>query len=81
MKNITIKVEGEHCTGKSRIIFILKEFMKKRGFDVELEPTLDYKNEKLFDECMCRTIDKSIPAITDNTKIVFKEVNLITKIN
>lgn len=76
MNQLTITVAGAHASGKSRVLYILKEFLIEKGFNVALESTIDYNDEKCFDDAMYRTINQTILALADSTKIIFKEVNL-----
>lgn len=70
MKNdITITVSGSACTGKSRITFLLKEFLKEKGFQVDLVCEYDNPTEHHFDENMSRNIEEAISAISKNTSI------------
>lgn len=52
-KELTITVSGQFCSGKSRLIFLLKKLLREQGFEVHYEGNLDHPNERHFD---CRVV-------------------------
>ncbi len=72
-KNITITVSGETSSGKSRLIYFLKEFLSKNGFYIEFDGGLDFKNEYQFDMFMKNNIDLVIDSIKTTRSIKFEE--------
>ena len=76
-KKVTIIVAGESATGKTHVIFILKKFLRTLGFDVELEPSVDYPTEVEFHKyASSRTADIN-ETIQERSKIILKERNVI----
>ena len=51
-EKLIITVSGRAMSGKSRLSFLLKKFLRENGFDVKHEVTLDYQNENDFDRKM-----------------------------
>jgi hypothetical protein len=68
-KELSIIVSGGACTGKSRVTFLLKEFLKEKGFEVDLVCDYDNPTEHHFDENMSRNIEEAISQISKNTSI------------
>jgi len=76
-KQLTIKIEGEPKSGKSRTIYLIKEILKIHGFDVQFDPMPDYENEKQFNTAMRSDMDLAIEQITQKTNITIIESNKI----
>ncbi len=51
-EKLIITVSGRAMSGKSRLIFLLKKFLRENGFDVKHEVSLDYQNENQFERQM-----------------------------
>jgi len=74
MKNeITIAVSGKAKTGKSRVIYIIKEILKLYNIDVEFDPSPDFVNEQIFNRVMRIDLENAFNA---KTKVVIKEEQL-----
>jgi len=77
MKNtVTITIAGETKSGKSRIAYIVKELLKVHGFKVEFDPSPDFTDEGQFNKTMRTNFDDACEALTQQTEIVVKEVQL-----
>jgi len=51
MKELTITISGLAATGKSTMLLLLEEFLKEKGFNVEMDienEILDYGTESKF---------------------------------
>jgi len=70
---ITLDVEGEAMSGKSTVLYIIKEALKEKGFDVVFHGGLDFINENRFDHHMSKDLDKKIKAIKSKCEIKLKE--------
>lgn len=73
-KNITITVSGEPNTGKSRLSFFLKKFLRENGFNVEHDGGSDYENEETFDRVMSSGVNEVLDHVKENQKITIKEI-------
>jgi adenylylsulfate kinase-like enzyme len=67
-KEINIYVTGLPNSGKSRLSYALKEFLKERGFEVEVTDS-DFADEKSFDRSMRNNLDECIKKIRKTAKI------------
>lgn len=72
-KNITITVSGEPNTGKSRLSFYLKKFLKENGFEVNHDGGQDFENEETFDRVMSSNVNTVIDMVKETKKITIKE--------
>ena len=75
-KGITVTVTGLNNSGKSRISYIVKESLRVHGFNVEFDPSMDFDNEAHFNRVMRRNLDEAVEAISENTIVKVKEVQL-----
>lgn len=73
-KNLIINVTGEVNSGKSRLILLLKKFLRDNEFEVDFDGGVDYKNEIEFDEYVSKNFNQVIEHIKDTTKITFREI-------
>lgn len=73
-KNLVITVSGHAASGKSRLTYMLKQFLREVGFEVEQELNIDHRSEEKFDEDMCRTLDDIIDNFKETRKITIREV-------
>lgn len=67
-KEITITVSGKSNTGKSRIMFLIKEALKSKGLEINIE-TDDFKSDLEFDKKVSKNINDVINKIKNNTTI------------
>lgn len=74
--NIKITVAGQVGSGKSTITYLLKQFLKKEGFDVTLEKQLDYRNEVEFDMAMVKNQHLRTESVKNHVKISLEEKQL-----
>jgi uridine kinase len=72
-KNLTITVSGCTMSGKSRMIYLLKQFLREQGFDVEQELNEDHPTEENFDDVMGNNFNVVIETIKTTRKIKIKE--------
>lgn len=72
-KEITINISGLSASGKSRILYLLKMFLRKQGIEVEHELNFDYLNESDFDKNVGRNIFNVVDSFKDSRKIIIKE--------
>lgn len=49
MKEVTIKICGKTCSGKSTVQYHIIKELRKLGFDVDYVPDIDYKDERDFE--------------------------------
>jgi len=75
-QNLIISVSGQAISGKSRLTFLLKKFLREQGFEVELSESIDYKTELEFNNMVSEKIDDAIENIKQKSKILLKEVQL-----
>ena len=73
---VTVSVSGECNSGKSRLGFLLKKFLRENGFDVQFDGGVDYKDETQFDENISKNFDQVIEHIKETRTITLKEVQL-----
>lgn len=78
-KNLTITVSGQVASGKSRLSYLLKKFLREQGFEVEFEDNLDFLNESEFDAFMCNNFEEVIEDIKETRKITLREEQLPIK--
>ena len=72
--NITISVSGNAGTGKSHIIFLLKQFLREKGFEVELND-IDHPNETSFDNYASNYNEVVDQKIKNNSIIKLNELH------
>jgi nucleoside-triphosphatase THEP1 len=75
-KKITISVTGMVNTGKSRLILLLKNFLKENNFKVEFDGGIDYETETQFDELVSQNLEQVIEKIKESSVITFEEVQV-----
>ncbi len=76
-KEIRILVAGEPNSGKSRVSFLLKRFLRENGFEVDFDGGLDFNSEEQFDHHIGnRHFDETIEKIKENRVIVLREFQL-----
>jgi hypothetical protein len=79
-EKLTITVSGTTLSGKSRLSFLLKEFLKANGFDVKQELSSDYTDEKHYDKQMSEKFHPIMDFIKEQRQIVIKEEQVKNKI-
>ncbi len=77
-KKLTISVSGGTNTGKSRMILLLKNFLRENDFNVELDGGIDFISEKQFDDCVSKNFEQVVDNIKKDRKIILKEVQDIS---
>lgn len=75
-KELIITIAGQTASGKSRLTYLLKKFLREEGFDVELECNIDHPTESNFDMVMSSGFEKIINEIKTTRKIIMKEIQL-----
>jgi hypothetical protein len=75
-KKITISVTGMVNTGKSRLILLLKNFLKENNFKVEFDGGIDYETETQFDELVSQNLEQVIEKIKESSVITLEEVQV-----
>ena len=75
-QKLKIIVAGEVGSGKSRLTFLLKNFLREQGFDVEYVPNSDHLTESIFDLRMVNHFDGVIDIIKQTRKITLEEEQL-----
>jgi pantothenate kinase-related protein Tda10 len=75
-EKLIITVSGRAMSGKSRLSFLLKKFLRENGFDVKHEVSLDYQNENQFERQMSKNFDKVIGQMKEQREILIKEEQL-----
>lgn len=76
---INVEVVGRTASGKSTVIYLMKEFLREKGFDLEFDGGDDYNNESEFNQVIEREIihgefNKRIQAVSEKSKLVISEV-------
>lgn len=75
-KKLNITVSGQSGSGKSRLTFLLKEFLREQGFEVEQELNIDHSTESNFDKAMGQDFEGAIEYIKGSRKITINELQL-----
>ncbi len=75
-EKLIITVSGRAMSGKSRLSFLLKKFLRENGFDVKHEVSLDYQNENQFERQMSKNFDDVIVQMKEQREIIIKEEQL-----
>jgi pantothenate kinase-related protein Tda10 len=75
-EKLIITVSGRAMSGKSRLSFLLKKFLRENGFDVKHEVSLDYQNENQFEIQMSKNFDEVIGQMKEQREILIKEEQL-----
>jgi pantothenate kinase-related protein Tda10 len=75
-EKLIITVSGRTMSGKSRLSFLLKKFLRENGFDVKHEVSLDYQNENQFERQMSKNFDEVIGQMKEQREILIKEEQL-----
>jgi pantothenate kinase-related protein Tda10 len=75
-EKLIITVSGRTMSGKSRLSFLLKKFLRENGFDVKHEVSLDYHDENHFERQMTKNFDDVIGKMKELREITIKEEQL-----
>jgi len=73
---LIITISGRSMSGKSRITYLLKNFLREQGFEVKFNGNLDHPTESHFDRCMCKNFDDAMEKIKETSKITLNEKQL-----
>ncbi len=73
---IFITVSGLSGSGKARMTYLVKQFLKEKGFDVKFDGNNDFKTEEQFDFHMNRNLDEVIGLIKSSREIIVEETTL-----
>jgi uridine kinase len=76
MKDIIINVSGLPNSGKSRLIYLIKEFLKERQFNVDFDGGTNFQDEEQFDTVVGNNIDPVIDSLKESRKITIIESNI-----
>jgi hypothetical protein len=80
MKELTITISGEANTGKSTMLLWLEQYLKKKGFNVELSLSetelYDYGSELRFRNVVSTDFDEKINVIKTDRKIILKSMQM-----
>jgi GTPase SAR1 family protein len=79
MKNKTIKVVvlGPAGSGKSTIIYAMREKLKELGLECEFDGGMDYDDEDDFDVKIGSHFTEAVEAIKKKTHVTFAEVQSV----
>jgi nucleoside-triphosphatase THEP1 len=72
----TIQVAGRTGSGKSCMVYFLKQFLTQNGFDVHFDGGVDFENISEFDKHVGKNIDEKISHIKKTRKITISEVQV-----
>ena len=75
-RDLTITISGTFGAGKSSMTYILKQFLKDNGFNVEQIYNEDHPTEANFNKMIGRNIHSKVDAIRANSKIILEERQL-----
>ncbi len=75
-ERLTVTISGAVNSGKSSLLYLLKEGIKESGFEVEFDGGLDFKDEKQFDVKMADKVSKNSDYLKECRVIVFRETQL-----
>ncbi len=76
-KKLIITIGGQPGTGKSIMAYLLKEFLKEKGFEVATVEDLDFPTEKDLDKHISsKNLTEITKAIAEKTEITVKTVQL-----
>jgi len=75
-KKLIITVSGQVKSGKSRLTFLLKKFLREQGFEVKQELNSDHPIESNFDAAMSLNFNEVIKNFKETREITIKEKQL-----
>jgi len=73
-KDLFITVSGRSGSGKSRLTYLLKNFLRKNGFDIEYLANTDLPTESKFNRAMGKNFHEAINEIKRTRKITINEM-------
>lgn len=75
MNNIKIEVSGNSKVGKTGVIFLLKEFFKEKGFELDINTNPDYRNEEQLNTLIGfgNNSDEVSKLLNKQSKIILEE--------
>ncbi len=80
-KNLTITVSGEAGSGKSRLAYLIKEFLLTQGLQVVHTTDPDYLSDEHRVESLRRNLAEAINGFAETKIITINEVNVIEQNN
>jgi uridine kinase len=75
-QKLFVTISGLSASGKSRLTYLLNNFLSKEGFDVEQELNIDHPTIVNFNSVMGENFDKAINNIKSTRKIIIRERQL-----
>ena len=75
-KELKVTVAGVAGSGKSRVLYLIKQALKENGFEVEFDGGNDFKNLDEFDRAMDKDFTAAINVIPLYSKVKLEEVQL-----
>jgi len=76
-ENLIITVSGETKSGKSRLCYLLKEFLVTQGYNIELQLNEDFKDMTHFNETMSENLNEALDNIRSNSIITLRDQQYI----
>lgn len=73
-KKIKVQVIGPAGSGKSTIIHVIKEALKRKGLEVKFDGGMDFKDEAEFDKYTSMNAQGALIRIKSKSEIVIEEV-------
>jgi len=74
MNNIEITITGDDNQGKTGLIFILKEFLREKGFELAIQRHPEYNSEEQLNSIIGRnTVEEVAGYIKLKSKITLSE--------
>lgn len=78
-ENLIITIAGKTATGKSTLTYLLKNFLRENGFEVEQEFNEDHPTEEHFNTKIGKNIETRANKVKGMSKITLKEMQLFNK--
>lgn len=75
-ENLIITIAGKTATGKSALTYLLKNFLRENGFEVEQEFNEDHPTEDHFDNVFGKNVEARTNKVKEISKITLKEMQL-----
>jgi len=74
MKEVKISIIGHAGSGKSRLMYVIKEALKSHGVSIDELKFQDHDREYEFDKWMSQNLDESLSRISEKTHITIEEI-------